>query len=37
MQKLTRAVGKTNNVDHCARLCHASTVTGLASTLGTAR
>ncbi len=34
MQKLARAVGKTNNVDHCARLCHASTVTGLASTLG---
>ncbi len=34
MQKLARAVGKTNNVDHCARLCHASTVTGLAYTLG---
>ncbi len=34
MQKLARAVGKTNNVDHCARLCHASTVTGLATTLG---
>ena len=34
MQKLARAVGKTNNVDHCARLCHSSTVAGLASTLG---
>jgi formate dehydrogenase alpha subunit len=34
MQKLARAVSKTNNVDHCARLCHASTVAGLATTLG---
>lgn len=34
MQKLARAVGKTNNVDHCARLCHASTVAGLATALG---
>ena len=34
MQKLARAAGKTNNVDHCARLCHASTVAGLATTLG---
>jgi formate dehydrogenase alpha subunit len=33
-QKLFRAVIGTNNVDHCARLCHASTVTGLAATLG---
>ena len=33
-QKFIRAVIGTNNVDHCARLCHASTVTGLASTLG---
>lgn len=32
-QKFIRIQG-TNNVDHCARLCHASTVTGLASTLG---
>jgi len=32
--KLTRAVFKTNNVDHCARLCHASTVAGLAATFG---
>ncbi|MBN1262651.1 MAG: formate dehydrogenase subunit alpha, partial [Anaerolineae bacterium] len=34
MQKLARAVGKTNNIDHCARLCHASTVAGLATVLG---
>lgn len=34
MMKLARAVFSTNNVDHCARLCHASTVVGLASTFG---
>jgi predicted molibdopterin-dependent oxidoreductase YjgC len=34
MQKFAREVMKTNNVDHCARLCHASTVAGLARTLG---
>ncbi len=34
MQKLFRAVIGTNNVDHCARLCHASTVAGLATTFG---
>ncbi len=34
MQKFARAVMKSNNVDHCARLCHASTVAGLARTLG---
>lgn len=33
-QKLFRAVIGTNNIDHCARLCHSSTVTGLATTLG---
>jgi formate dehydrogenase (NAD+, ferredoxin) subunit len=33
-QKMMRAAIKTNNVDHCARLCHASTVAGLAITLG---
>lgn len=33
-QKMVRAVIGTNNVDHCARLCHASTVAGLATTLG---
>lgn len=32
-QKFIRMLG-TNNVDHCARLCHASTVTGLGTTLG---
>ncbi|SNR97593.1 NAD-dependent formate dehydrogenase catalytic subunit [Anaerovirgula multivorans] len=34
MSKFMRAVIGTNNVDHCARLCHASTVAGLAVTLG---
>jgi len=34
MMKLARAVFKTNNVDHCARLCHASTVVGLKATFG---
>jgi len=34
MMKLARAVFKTNNVDHCARLCHAPTVVGLAATFG---
>ncbi|MFZ5945502.1 MAG: formate dehydrogenase subunit alpha [Bacillota bacterium] len=34
MQKLFRGVIGTNNIDHCARLCHASTVAGLAATLG---
>ncbi|MCY3410652.1 MAG: formate dehydrogenase subunit alpha [Candidatus Heimdallarchaeota archaeon] len=34
IQKFTRAVFKTNNIDHCARLCHASTVTGLIKTMG---
>jgi formate dehydrogenase alpha subunit len=34
LQKLARGVFGTNNVDHCARLCHASSVAGLAATLG---
>ncbi len=34
MNKFARQVIGTNNVDHCARLCHASTVAGLATTLG---
>ncbi len=34
MQKFMRAVIGTNNVDHCARLCHASTVAGLAQAFG---
>ncbi|MGQ9629771.1 MAG: formate dehydrogenase subunit alpha [bacterium] len=33
-QKFTRAVMGTNNVDHCARLCHSPTVAGLATTFG---
>ncbi len=33
-QKFMRAVIGTNNVDHCARLCHASTVAGLATVFG---
>ncbi len=33
-QKLMRACIGTNNVDHCARLCHASTVAGLAAAFG---
>ncbi|MBW2077487.1 MAG: formate dehydrogenase subunit alpha [Deltaproteobacteria bacterium] len=33
-QKFARAVLGTNNVDHCARLCHASTVAGLAQCFG---
>ncbi len=33
-QKMMRVTFGTNNVDHCARLCHASTVAGLATTLG---
>ncbi|MGD0234733.1 MAG: molybdopterin-dependent oxidoreductase [Syntrophorhabdales bacterium] len=33
-QKMARAVFGTNNVDHCARLCHSSTVTGLAAAFG---
>jgi formate dehydrogenase alpha subunit len=34
MQKLFRAVFKTNNIDHCARVCHAPTVAGLAAAFG---
>jgi formate dehydrogenase alpha subunit len=34
MQKLARQVIGTHNVDHCARLCHASTVAGLALCFG---
>jgi len=32
--KMMRVCFDTNSVDHCARLCHASTVAGLATTLG---
>jgi len=34
MQKFARVVLGTNNVDHCARLCHASTVVGLVKSFG---
>ncbi len=34
MQKFVRAVMQTNNIDHCARLCHAPTVAGLAQSFG---
>ncbi|HSH04610.1 MAG TPA: formate dehydrogenase subunit alpha [Anaerolineae bacterium] len=33
-QKLVRALLETNNVDHCARLCHAGSVTGLQLSIG---
>ena len=33
-QKFIRRELETNNVDHCARLCHASTVTGLEASIG---
>ncbi|MBI3008706.1 MAG: formate dehydrogenase subunit alpha, partial [Candidatus Omnitrophica bacterium] len=33
-QKFVRMAIGTNNVDHCARLCHASSVTGLAQAIG---
>jgi len=34
MMKFARMVIGTNNIDHCARLCHASTVVGLAKAFG---
>jgi formate dehydrogenase alpha subunit len=34
MQKFSRQVIGTHNVDHCARLCHSSTVSGLAMSFG---
>lgn len=33
-QRFVRAAMGSNNVDHCARLCHASTVAGLAISFG---
>ena len=33
-QKMMRALIGTNNVDHCARLCHAGSVTGLQLSIG---
>ncbi len=34
LQKLARQVIGTHNIDHCARLCHSSTVTGLVQAFG---
>ncbi|MFW6148726.1 MAG: formate dehydrogenase subunit alpha [Atribacterota bacterium] len=34
LMKFTRAVLGTNNIDHCARLCHSATVAGLAQSFG---
>lgn len=34
MMKFARAVLSTNNVDHCARTCHAATVSGLNQSFG---
>src|SRR6185369_1534433 len=33
-QKMVRSVFGTNNVDHCTRLCHASSVAALLETIG---
>lgn len=33
-QKFTRTVLKSNNIDHCARICHSPTVAGLKQSLG---
>lgn len=33
-QKFMRACIGTNNVDHCARICHAASVTGLRASIG---
>jgi len=35
-QKFFRCVLKTNNIDHCARLCHSSSMVGLSKTIGSA-
>ena len=34
LMKLARGVFKTTHIDHCARLCHSSTVAGLATSFG---
>jgi len=34
LQKLARQIIGTNNIDHCARLCHSSTVVGLIQSIG---
>lgn len=33
-QKFTRVVMGTHNIDHCARLCHAASVSGLSQSIG---
>lgn len=33
-QKILRSAFKTNHIDHCARLCHSSTVAGLVTAFG---
>ena len=35
-QKFARAVMGTNNIDHCARLCHAPSIAGLSQAFGSA-
>jgi formate dehydrogenase alpha subunit len=35
LQKMWRALFRTNNVDHCTRLCHAGSVVALLQSLGT--
>lgn len=35
LQKMFRALFRTNNVDHCTRLCHAASVVALQMALGT--
>ena len=35
LQKMFRSVFRTNNVDHCTRLCHAGSVMALQQSLGT--
>ncbi len=34
IQKFARVVLGTNNIDHCARLCHSSTASGLSMSIG---
>lgn len=34
LQKFTRTVMKSNNIDHCARLCHAPSLVALSESLG---
>ncbi|HQV27556.1 MAG TPA: formate dehydrogenase subunit alpha [Thermoflexales bacterium] len=36
LQKLFRALFRTNNIDHCTRLCHAGSVVALMDALGSA-